>query len=134
PSFVLPIHFGQDVVNLQAYGSQPFSVGAALDQGQQHFFGQHQMRCQPVDDRPFGSHLPYQPKIELFQVPKSPVDQFGGLPAGPRGEVPLFEQQGPYATGGGIQSDPRPGNASPDHDQIIGFPQNLLKGLLSVHI
>src|SRR5690606_10486467 len=49
-------------------------------------------------------------------------------------EVPLFEQQGPYATGGGIQSDPRPGNASPDHDQIIGFPQNLLKGLLSVHI
>ena len=84
-----------------------------------------QVRRQPVQDAPLPQRLPDQAELAVLQVAQAAVDQPGGAPRGPRGEVVLLHQGHRETARRGVQGDARAGDPAPDHqhvEPVLGHP------------
>ena len=62
--------------------------------------------------------LANQAEIEVLQVAQTAVHELAGAAGGAAGEVGALQQGDAVAAGGRIQRDARPGDASPDDDDV----------------
>jgi hypothetical protein len=90
----------------------------APEQGYEKRQGADEVGCIVQESLPLGQVFVDQSEFALLQVAQAPVDQFGGLRRGARGEVILLDERDLQAPAGRVEGDAGARDPAP-HDQDV---------------